>query len=186
MQDDPIRLLCIDFQVDTALGLEPDSQAVFGARQLLAFARRSGWTVVHVRRRSSGAAAAGEITDTRIAAIRPLMSERVFFRATRSVADLPGLAALLERWRGQSVLVAAFDHVALLSCLLGCYEQGPRLVLVEDALSLRTLTDTTSIEAFRTAARRLAAGSTTLAEVAAVGRPAALEPLRAVGDGLSI
>lgn len=181
MDEHTTRLLCIDLQIDASLGLEPDAHAIFGARQLLTLGRRHGWSIAHTRRRSSGAAAAGEITDTRIGAMRPLMSERVFFRPHRSTAESPGLSALLESWRGQTVLIAAFDHVALLSCLLACYDQGPRLVLVEDVLSPHTLADTTSMDAFRAAARRLAAGATTIAGVIDdAGRHRASEPLRAV------
>jgi hypothetical protein len=181
----PNRLLCLDLQVDPALGLEPDPHAIFGARQLLTLGRRLGWSIAHARRRSFGAAAAGEIIDSRIGAMRARMSERVFFRPSRSIADSRGLTALLEGWRGQTVLVAAFDHVALLSCLLACHDQGPRLVLVEDALSLRTLPDTTSREAFVASARRLAAGAATLADIMAeaTGHPPT-EPVRAtIGGG---
>jgi hypothetical protein len=184
MDEHTTRLLCIDLQVDASLGLEPDAHAIFGARQLLTLGRRHGWSIAHTRRRSSGAAAAGEIIDARIGAMRPLMSERVFFRPNRSIAESSGLAALLESWRDRTVLVAAFDHVALLSCLLACYDQGPRLVLVEDVLSPRTLADTTSMDAFRSTARRLAAGSTAIADIIAEAvRSSAPEPsLAAVGD----
>ncbi len=183
MDEQTTRLLCIDLQVDASLGLEPDAHAIFGARQLLTLGRRHGWNIAHTRRRSTGAAAAGEIIDTRVGAMRPLMSERVFFRPNRSIAESPGLSALLESWRGQTVLVAAFDHVALLSCLLACYDQGPRLVLVEDVLSPRTLADTTSMDAFRAAARRLATGSTTLAGiVASAGQPSPMDLRAAAGE----
>ena len=95
------------------------------------------------------------------------MTERVFFRSGRPVSESAGLLGLLESWRGETAFVAAFDHVALLSCLLSCYEHGPRLVLVEDMLSLRALTGSSSIDAFRTAAWHLAAGSTTIARIIA-------------------
>jgi hypothetical protein len=162
----PSRLLCIDLQVDPASGLDPDPQAIFGARQLLTMGRRLGWTVAHVRRRSSPSSAAGD-ADLRTSAMRPLMTERVFFRSGRPVSESAGLLGLLESWRGETVFVAAFDHVALLSCLLTCYEHGPRLVLIEDMLSLRSLTGKSSIDAFRTAAWHLAAGSITIAGIIA-------------------
>ena len=162
----PSRLLCIDLQVDPANGLDPEPQAVFGARQLLTMGRRLGWTIAHARRRSSATSTAGE-TDHRMGAMRPLMTERVFFRSGRPVSESAGLLALLESWRGETVFVAAFDHVALLSCLLACYEHGPRLVLIEDMLSLRSLTGKSSIDAFRTAAWHLAAGSITIAGIIA-------------------
>lgn len=135
--------------------------AIFGARQLLAMGRRMGWTIAHARRRNS-ATAPTDLSDAQQGATRPLKSERVFFRPGRSVSESPGLISLLEEWRGETVFVAAFDHVALLSCLLASYEHGPRLILVEDVLSLRSLTGRTSIDAFRTAAWHLAAGSTTI------------------------
>lgn len=161
----PGRLLCIDLQTDPVLGaangVEPDAKAIFGARQLLTMARRFGWEIVHARRRIDGTVP----TDARAGAMRPLMTERVFFRHGRSVSESTGLCSLLDSWRGQTVFVAAFDHVALLSCLLACYENGPRLVLVEDVLSLHTLTGRASIDAFRTAAWHLSAGSTSIAGI---------------------
>ena len=93
------------------------------------------------------------------------MSEQVFFHDNRSVADSPGLAALLHTWREDTVMVASFDHVALLSCLLACYEPGPRLVLVEDVMSLQQLGDAAAISAFHGAAWRLAFKTTTLADI---------------------
>jgi hypothetical protein len=177
------RLLCIDLQVDPAIGLEPDAHAIFGARQLLTMGRRLGWTIAHARRRASAAASHQDAGDARVGAMRPLKSEQVFFRSSRSILESPSLSALLESWRGETVFVAAFDHVALLSCLLACYEHGPRLVLVEDVLSLRALTGKTSIDAFRTAAWHLAAGSTTIASILAAERRPAMELLTApVGE----
>jgi hypothetical protein len=179
----PSHLLCIDLQVDPACGLEPDAKAIFGARQLLTMGRRLGWTIAHARRRSSSGASA----DQRTGAMRPLMSERVFFRSGRSVSDSPGLLKLLESWRGETVFVAAFDHVALLSSLLACYEHGPRLVLVEDVLCLRSLSGKTSIDAFRTAAWHLSGGATSIAGIIAKAdrRIAPATPLAsAVGAGL--
>lgn len=160
----PTRLLCIDLQVDPAFGLEPDAKAIFGARQLLTMGRRLGWTVAHARRRSH-TTPSNDHGDARMGAMRPLMTEHVFLRSTRSVADSPGIMKLLESWRGETVFVAAFDQVALLSCLLACYEHGPRLVLVEDVLSMRAIAGKTSIDAFRTAAWHLAAGTTSIAGI---------------------
>jgi hypothetical protein len=160
------RLLCIDLQVDPTLGLEPDAKAIFGARQLLTMGRRLGWTIAHARRRSI-MTASNDHSDARVGAMRPLMSERVFLRSGRPISDSSGAMKLLESWRGETVFVAAFDHVALLSSLLACYEHGPRLVLVEDVLSLRTLSGKTSIDAFRTAAWHLAAGTTTIPRIVA-------------------
>ncbi len=176
------HLLCIDLQVDPALGVEPDAQAIFAARQLLSMGRRLGWSIVHARRRHSSAALQSD-ADARASAMRPLKSERVFFRSSRSISESPGLANQLESWRGEVVLVASFDHVALLSCLLGCYENGPRLVLVEDVLALHALSGKTSIEAFRTAAWHLAAGSTTIANlVASADHRVPMEVLVAAGE----
>ena len=173
------HLLCIDLQVDPALGIEPDPQAIFAARQLLTMGRRLGWSIVHARRRPS-ASALNSDGDARVSAMRPLKSERVFFRSTRSISESPGLSTQLESWRGETVLVAAFDHVALLSCLLSCYEHGPRLVLVEDVLALHALNGKTSMEAFRTAAWHLAAGSATIADlVASADRRAPVDILAA-------
>jgi hypothetical protein len=160
------HLLCIDLQVDPTLGLEPDPAAIFGARQLLTMGRRLGWSIMHTRRRHA-AVLGKDTSEARAGAMRPLKSERVFLRSSRSVLESPGLSAQLETLRGEPVLVAAFDQVALLSCLLACYEQGPRLVLIEDVLSLRTLNGKTSMDAFRTAAWHLAAGTTTVAEIVA-------------------
>jgi Isochorismatase family len=166
MDASPTRLLCIDLQIDPALGLEPDAKSIFGARQLLTIGRRLGWTVAHARRRASSISS-NDHGEALVGAMRPLMSERVFFRRDRSISGSPGILQLLEDWRGEAVFVAAFDHVALLSSLLACYEHGPRLVLVEDVLSLHALTGKTSIDAFRTAAWHLAAGTTSIARIVA-------------------
>ena len=71
--------------------------------------------------------------------VNPLMSEQVFFHDGRSVAEAYGLSGLLRSWREETVLVAAFDPVALLSCVLASQEPGPRLLLVEDVMPMRTL-----------------------------------------------
>jgi hypothetical protein len=160
------HLLCIDLQVDPTPGVESDAQAIFFARQLLTMGRRLGWNIVHARRRLSAAALQSD-ADMRASAMRPLKSERVFFRSSRSLSECHGFAQQLKRWRGETVLVAAFDQVALLSCLLACYEHGPRLVLVEDVLALNALSGKTSMDAFRTAAWHLAAGTTTIADLVA-------------------
>ena len=78
------HLLCIDLQIDPALGIEPDPAAIFGARQLLTMGRRLGWTIVHARRRPSATALQSD-ADARTSAMRPLKSERVFFRSSRSI-----------------------------------------------------------------------------------------------------
>ena len=54
------RLLCIDLQIGDGLLAAPDARAVFGARQLIAIARRDGWAVVHTRMRGEGPAGGGE------------------------------------------------------------------------------------------------------------------------------
>lgn len=162
----PGRLLCIDLQVDPVFGIEPEAKAIFSARQLLTMGRRLGWEITHARRRVPNAPAAG-LSDTRTGAMRPLMSERVFFRSGRAISESAGLTSLIESWRGEQVFVAAFDHVALLSCLLACYEHGPRLILVEDVLSMHSLTGRTSVDAFRTAASHLSAGSATISGILA-------------------
>lgn len=159
------RLLCIDLQVDALPDHAPDPTAVFGARQLLALGRRLDWQIVHARRRTQPVIRARDGSTS--AGLNPLMSEKVFFHDGRSIAESPGLASLLHEWRNETVFVAAFDHVALLSCLLACYEPGPRMVLVEDVISLKALGDTSAIDAFHGTAWRLAFGATTLAGVAA-------------------
>jgi hypothetical protein len=175
------HLLCIDLQVDPALGIEPGPQAIFAARQLLTMGRRLGWSIVHARRRPSTSALQGH-GDARVSAMRPLKSERVFLRSNRSISESPGFSQQLKRWRGETVFVAAFDQVALLSCLLACYEHGPRLVLVEDVLALHDLTGKTSIGAFRTAAWHLAAGTITIADlVASIEQRAPVEFLPPAG-----
>lgn len=164
--DRPARLLCIDLQVDPEFGIEPDARAIFGARQLLAMGRRLGWTIAHARRRSA-TQASSDHGDARIEAMRPLLSERVFFRSGRSMSDSSSILKLLESWRGETVFVAAFDQVALLSCLLACYEHGPRIVLIEDTLPTQPLKGRTSLDAFRIAAWHLAAGTTNIASIIA-------------------
>lgn len=176
------RLLCIDLQVDALPDHAPDPKSISGARQLLSLGRRLNWQIVHARRRTQpvirvrdGSTAAG---------LNPLMSEKVFFHDGRSVAESPGLASLLHEWRSESVFVVAFDHVALLSCLLACYEPGPRMVLVEDVISLKSLGDTSAVDAFHGTAWRLAFGATNIAGIIAEakrrGGPSAL--LEVVGE----
>ena len=80
----PGRLLCIDLQVDPLFGIEPEAKAIFSARQLLTMGRRLGWEIVHARRRIPNAPNAG-LNDARTGAMRPLMSERVFFRSGRTI-----------------------------------------------------------------------------------------------------
>ena len=159
MTNPPCRLLCIDLQVDAVPGREPDASSIFGARQLLTLARRLGWTIAHARRRTQVVIRSRNGAQS---GLNPLMTEQVFFHDGRSIADSQGLADLLYSWRGETVYVAAFDHVSLLSCLIACSEQGPKLVLIEDVPPLQTLTDPAARQDFHGAATRLAAGSTTI------------------------
>lgn len=153
------RLLCIDLQVDAVPGCVPDPSSIFGARQLLTLARRLGWTIAHARRRTQVVIRARNGAQ---AGLNPLMTEHVFFHDDRSIAGSHGLSDLLQGWRDETVYVAAFDHVALLSCLLACHEHGPKLVLIEDVPPLQTLTDPAAKQDFHGAATRLAAGSITI------------------------
>lgn len=159
MKPQATRLLCIDLQVDAVPGCAPDPSSIFGARQLLTLARRLGWTIAHARRRTQVVIRARNGAQ---AGMNPLMTEQVFFHDDRSIAGSQGLADLLNNWRDETVYVAAFDHVALLSCLLACHEHGPKLMLIEDVPPLQTLTDPAARQDFRGAATRLAAGSTTI------------------------
>lgn len=143
----PCRLVCIDLQVDAVPDSAPDPKASSAARQLLTLGRRLGWTIAHTRRRThqplirtrnSGAATG----------LNPLMSEPVFFHDTRSLADSHGLAALLHEWRGETVLVAAFDPMVLTSLVLACHEPGPRLLLIEDVTPLSDLRAASPASAF--------------------------------------
>jgi hypothetical protein len=182
MERDPARLLCIDLMVDRDSGLCPAPQAIFGARQLLTMGRRLGWTIAHTRRRRPPSApqpASGPAGNPPAGAMRPLMSEQVFFRFSRSILESPGLCRQLHSWRNETVLVAGFDHVAVLSCLLACYETGPRIVLVDDVVAMSTLPSQATMGAFRAAAAHLGAGSTTIADLAAAAngyRPRDLVP----------
>jgi hypothetical protein len=158
------RLLCIDLQVDAVPGCEPNAAAVFGARQLLGLGRRLGWTIAHARRRTQVVIRARSGTQS---GLNPLMTEQVFFHDGRSIADSHGLAALLHSWRGETVYVAAFDQVSLLSCLLAWHEHGPRLVLVDDVPQLQSATDTSETREFKATARHLSAGATTIGGIIA-------------------
>ena len=159
MTNPACRLLCIDLQVDAVPGCEPDASSIFGARQLLTLGRRLGWTIAHARRRTQ------VVIRSRNGAqpgLNPLMTEQGFFPDGRSIADSQCFPDLLYAWRGETVYVAAFDHVSLLSCLIACQEQGPKLVLIEDVPPLQTLTDPAAKQDFHGAATRLAAGATTI------------------------
>ena len=176
------RLLCIDLQVDALPDHGPDPKSISGARQLLSLGRRLNWQIVHARRRTQPVIRARDGSTS--AGLNPLMSEKVFFHDGRSVAESPGLASLLHEWRNETVYVASFDHVALLSALLACYEPGPRMMLVEDVISMEALGDTSAVDAFHGTAWRLAFGATNIAGIIAEakrrGGPSAL--LEVVGE----
>lgn len=159
----PCRLLCIDLQADAIPGCEPDPAAMTAARNLLSAGRRLGWTIAHTRRRTQ------PVIRTRDGAqgtsINPLMSEQVFFHDGRSVAEAYGLANQLRAWREETVLVAAFDPVALLSCVLVCQEPGPRLMLVEDVLPMQALEGAARVGLFHGDDWRHSFGATTLARL---------------------
>ena len=160
----PCRLVCVDLQVDAVPDSAPDPKASSAARQLLTLGRRLGWTIAHTRRRTlqplirtrNSGPATGH---------NPLMSEPVFFHDTRSLADSHGLAALLNDWRDETLLVAAFDPMALTSLVLACHEPGPRLLLVEDVTPLSDLRAATPVSAFHGKGWKGAFGQITLAEL---------------------
>lgn len=173
------RLLCIDLQPDEARGLTADAHAVFGARQLLSIARRCGWSVIHTRLRPDvalhGDAPASTISG-RTGGLRPLTTERVFLRERRPIVDCPQLMDQLERWSRDTVYVAAFDPLALLSLLIDRLDRGPRFVLVEEAIAAEGASQVS--DPFRLAACSLA--STTSVRLLAedfghlpAGRPSA-------------
>lgn len=177
----PGKLLCIDLQIDPALGLAPDPQAVFGARQLLAASRRLGWSIVHARRRSVGGAGREEAQATRLAgALRPLPTEPVFLRPDRAIAESHGLLSFLEGWRGSTVFIASFDRVATLSCLLACHGYGPRFIMVDDAMAGPAPKDGRAArESFRDVATDLSVGAMALSAIFA------RETLPAAGGAMS-
>lgn len=160
----PCRLLCIDLQADAVPDREVDTRASTGARDLLTLGRRLGWTIAHTRRRTrlpvirtrGGPVATG---------LNPLMSEQVFFHDNRSIADSQGLANLLHDWRDETVLVAAFDPMALMSCVLACHEPGPRLLLVEDVTPMSELREASPVSAFHGAGWKGAFSAITLADL---------------------
>ena len=164
MDVSPCRLVCVDLQADAVPDRAPDAKANHAARQLLTLGRRLGWTIAHTRRRThqplirtcNTGAATG---------LNPLMSEPVFFHDTRSLAESHGLAALLHEWRGETILVAAFDPMALSSLVLACHEPGPRLLLVEDVTPLSDLRAATPVSAFHGKGWKGAFGQITLADL---------------------
>lgn len=160
----PCRLLCIDLQHDAVPDREPDAFAAEGARQLLTLGRRLNWTIAHTRRRTHQ-----PVIRTRNSAqatgLNPLMSEQVFFHDNRTIANSHGLASLLHDWRGETILVAAFDPMALMSLVLACHEPGPRLLLVEDVTPLSDLRDAVPVSAFHGKGWKGAFGAITLADL---------------------
>lgn len=159
----PCRLLCIDLQADAVPGCEPDPAAVMAARNLLSVGRRLGWTIAHTRRRTQPVIRARHGLQATTA--NPLMTEQVFFHDGRSVAEAFGLPALLRSWRDETVLVAAYDPVALMSCVLACQEPGPRLMLVEDVMPMRALEGAARVGLFHGDDWRHAFKATTLARL---------------------
>lgn len=165
------RLICIDLQLDPTSGLDPNARAIFGARQLLAIGRRLGWAIAHTRRRADDVLPLEPDEARPGGIIRPLLSEPVYLRAGRDVTDSPGFCALLETWRDETVYVAAFDHIALISCLIACYDCGPHLVLVEDALSETSpFAGRQTVDSFRPVAAHLASGATSIGRILASDR----------------
>lgn len=159
----PCRLLCIDLQADAVPGCEPDPAAVMAARNLLSVGRRLAWTIAHTRRRTQPVIRARHGLQATTA--NPLMTEQVFFHDGRSVAEAFGLPALLRSWREETVLVAAYDPVALMSCVLACQEPGPRLMLVEDVMPMRALEGAARVGLFHGDDWRHAFKATTLARL---------------------
>lgn len=174
------RLLCIDLQVDPALGLEPDTRALFGARQLLGAARRKGWAVAHMRRRRNSLERMKAPTTSVLRTVddlRPLPSEPVLLRDQRSLASVGSLEDFLHEWRHETVYVATFDRMALLSCLLACHGAGPRFTLVDEAIAKATATDGRAAgEGFTGAVRDLAGGLTSLSTMFGAAPPKETDP----------
>lgn len=164
MDNSTCRLICVDLQTDAVPDRAPDANASSAARQLLTLGRRLGWTIAHTRRRTKQPLIRTRNTGT-ATGMNPLMSEPVFFHDTRSLADSHGLAALLHEWRGETILVAAFDPMALSSLVLACHEPGPRLLLVEDVTPLSDLRAATPVSAFHGKGWKGAFGQITLAEL---------------------
>lgn len=160
----PCRLVCVDLQADAVPDRTPDPQATHAARQLLTLGRRLGWTIAHTRRRASQPLIRTRNTGA-ATGLNPLMSEPVFFHDTRSLADSHGLADLLHEWRGEAILVAAFDPMALMSLVLACHEPGPRLLVVEDVTPLADLRAATPVGAFHGKAWKGAFSQVTLADL---------------------
>lgn len=158
----PSRLLCIDLQADAVPDREPDPRTESAARELLTLGRRLGWTIAHTRRRTQRPVIRARSGG---ASLNPLMTEQVFFHETRSIADSYGFASLLHEWRDQTVLVASFDPMALMSVVLACHEPGPRLLLVEDVTPLAELKSASPVSAFHGAGWKGAFGAITLAEL---------------------
>ena len=90
---------------------------------------------------------------------------RALLSSLGPVAAGLGLAALLHEWRGETILVAAFDPMALSSLVLACHEPGPRLMLVEDVTPLSDLRAATPVSAFHGKGWKGAFGQITLAEL---------------------
>ncbi len=164
MDVSPCRLVCVDLQADAVPDRAPDPKANSAARQLLTLGRRLGWTIAHTRRRTHQPLIRTRNTGA-ATGLNPLMSEPVFFHDTRSLAESHGLAALLHEWRGETILVAAFDPMALSSLVLACHEPGPRLLLVEDVTPLSDLRAATPVSAFHGKGWKGAFGQITLAEL---------------------
>jgi hypothetical protein len=160
----PRRLLCIDLQHDAIPDRTPDPRTAARARDLLTLGRRLGWTIAHTRRRTHQPVirTRGGPTAT---GLNPLMSEQVFFHDNRSIADNHSLAAQLHEWKDETLLIAAFDPMALMSCVLACHEPGPRLLLVEDVTPMSELRATTPVSAFHGAGWKGAFSAITLAEL---------------------
>lgn len=145
---------------------------------MLSIARRCGWSVIHTRLRASHLTEA-DPTEVRAGGVRPLTTERVFLRSRRSLLDSPQLLEQLDQWSRETVYVAAFDPVALISLLIDRLDRGPNFLLVQEAIAANlATTGRAALDPFCSAAYSLAPSISLPALVASLGyQPQTATPL---------
>jgi nicotinamidase-related amidase len=141
-------LICLDLQRDHVIPGRPsyapaNADVALACARVLDLARDEGWRIVHSQFRV-------EPTDlpararfgAPIEALRPLISEPVFFRGGLSAFANPAFATELARARGGEVFLIGFSLAdTCLATALAAVDAGLSLTLLEDAVGASDAVD---------------------------------------------
>jgi nicotinamidase-related amidase len=133
-------LICLDLQRDYVIPGRPryapaNAEVAEACARVLGRGRDEGWRVVHSQHRADPASRGGGLFDAPIEGLRPLLTERVFFRSGLSAFADPGFAAELKAARDDEVVLIGFSlcDTCLATALAGV-DAGLSLTLLEDAI----------------------------------------------------